>query len=283
VKRAAILLAALLVARVDVALAGSTCGSSGGGGSSSSSSSSSDSDSSYSSSDSSSSTPVCRDTTDVVGYRECTRFGTWGSNLKIPALIVQLGTAVRSAPSLAPSDTGSFQHEDESFAYRTIAPPDAEIERQLVMTLRMGVGIGRSIYTAIDLEAGPIVSGPTATAISSSGTYGTPTVTQSRGFAFNAAAVVGVAHRIGNGRLGVEAAGGVRAASYTIESTYFHCETSTMVSGAAPLLEARTSYELWLSPFVSAGAMLGASVIDRGAWMGGINIGFHSRAFGGSR
>jgi len=291
VTRAAILAAVLLVARPDLAVAGSTCGTSGGGGSSgdSSSSDSSSSDSSSSSSDSSSSsstssTPACHDTTDVVGYRECTRFGTWAQNLKVPRMIVQLVTTMRATPSLAGDRSGTFAHGAESFAYRTVAAPEAGRDHQVVTGVRIGVGLPHGMFVAVEGEGGSIVAPAGARPeMTSSGTFGTPTISQGTGIAFNAAAVAGVQRRLGLGRVGVELAGGVRTAHYSFQSSYHLCETATNVSAAAPLVEARVSYERWLSPFISAGATVGASVVDRGSWMGGLQLGFHTRAFGGSR
>jgi len=281
------LVAALLLARPDPVLAGSTCGSSGGGGSSSSSSSSSSSDSSssssYSSSSSTSSTPSCHDTTDVVGYRECTRFGTWAGNSRLPTFIFELGTTMRVAPSLATNLSGDISHATESFAYRTIAAPEAESEHQVVTTLRMGGVIGRGIFVAVDLEGGPIVRGQARTEMTGTGVFGSPTLTQNTGVAFNAAAVAGIRQTVGRGRLGVEVAGGVRAAQYSFTSSYHNCETTSLTASAAPLLEARAGYDHWLHPFISVGGTLGASVIDRGSYMGTVHIGFHTRAFGGGR
>ncbi len=283
-KRAALLVGALLVARPDAVLAGSTCGSSGGGGSSSSSSS--DSSSSYSSSSSSSSsdsTPSCHDTTDVVGYRQCTGFGTWATGTKLPPLIFELGTAMRVAPSLAGNQSGNITHATESFAYRTLDAPEAVSEHQVVTTIRLGVGLRHGVFTALDFEGGPIVRGQTRTEMSGTGVFGSPTLSHGTGVAFNLAAVAGIRRTIGNGRLGIEVAGGVRAAQYSITSTYHNCETTVLHANAAPLLEARAGYEHWLHPFISVGGSVGASVIDRGSWMGGLHMGFHTRAFGGSR
>ncbi|MBA3455591.1 MAG: hypothetical protein H0T42_21030 [Deltaproteobacteria bacterium] len=289
--RAAILVAALLIAHPHPVLAGSTCDSSGGGSSSggSSSSSSSDSDSSYSSSDSSSSEsspaiPRCHDSSDVVGYRECTPFGKWATNVGLPSLIIELGTRFRTTASLAGNHHGTISHSTESFAYRTVAAPEAGLEQQVVSALRLGAASRRGVFFAVDVELGSITaSTPTNHEMMSSGVFGSPTLTQDSGMAFNAAAVIGMRRAFGRGRLGVEVAGGVRAATYSLVSTYHNCETTTTLASAAPLLEARVGYEHWFNPFMSFGATAGASVIDRGSWMGGLHIGFHSRAFGASR
>jgi hypothetical protein len=70
---------------------------------------------------------------------------------------------------------------------------------------------------------------------------------------------------------------------YTFESSYHLSETSTTLVYNDGVVEARARGELWLSPWITAGATVGASVLDRGDWMAGVYLGVHSRAFAGSR
>jgi hypothetical protein len=95
--------------------------------------------------------------------------------------------------------------------------------------------------------------------------------------------VVGVHGATGAGGVGVELAGGVSAVSYSFHSSYHDCEQATSVTAYAPVAEARARGELWLSPWLTAGVTVGASVLERGAWIGGLYLGVHSRAFGGER
>ena len=46
---------------------------------------------------------------------------------------------------------------------------------------------------------------------------------------------------------------------------------------------ARARATMWLSPFINVGVTAGASVIDRGAWVTGVHLGFVSRSFAGTR
>jgi len=85
------------------------------------------------------------------------------------------------------------------------------------------------------------------------------------------------------GPLGMRTAGGVRAASYSFESSYHGCLQATSVTAVAPIAEARVRGELWVSPWLTAGLTAGASVLEKHAWMGGLYLGVHTRAFGGER
>jgi len=95
--------------------------------------------------------------------------------------------------------------------------------------------------------------------------------------------IIGVRGGAGPGTLGVEFAGGLRVASYGFHSSYHDCETSGAVTALEEVAEARARGELWLGPWITAGAVIGASVIERSAWMAGVYVGVHSRAFGGGR
>lgn len=292
-KRVMIGAALLVMARAELAAAGSCGGSSGGGsssgGSSSGGSSSSDS-SSYSSSDSddssSSSTPACVDDTDIVGYRQCTKYGKWGSNLRIPQMIIELGTGVRSFSSPLGTRNGTMTHEGTPFAYRVVSPTGPESSNDVAMTMNMRFGFGSRIglYVAADLELGKLVS--TAGAhpeMIGSGTFGSPSITQSNAFMVSGLGVLGLRGGSGKRSYGIEAAGGARVVGYEYESRYLACQTEETLTATQSVLELRARASTWLTPFVSAGAMVGASVIDKGDWMGGIYLGVHTHAYGGSR
>jgi hypothetical protein len=70
-------------------------------------------------------------------------------------------------------------------------------------------------------------------------------------------------------RLGGELAGGVR---------FVNGETDQAEQG---VLEARLRCQLWLSPWVAAGVLVGTSLLERGDWVAGISLGTHSFGFGG--
>jgi hypothetical protein len=140
------------------------------------------------------------------------------------------------------------------------------------------------VYGGIEVDLGGVTQpGEAATEMMTTGAFGSPDLRQDRGFLVDSLGVVGVHAAAGFGGVGAELAGGVRAVSYRFQSSYHDCQQATGVTALGPVGEARARGELWLSPWLAAGVMVGTSFLERGAWMGGIYLGAHSRAFGGDR
>jgi hypothetical protein len=300
-KTLSLVLAALLFADPRTVSAGSSCGgggssgggggSSGGGGGSSGGGggggdSSSDSSSSSYSSDSSPSAGSCIDDTDVHGFRHCTKFGAWGKNLRIPRLFLEAGSSVRNFGSGIGERTGSVQHGAERFSYRVVMPGAESSPTDVAVTsnLRLGFGVGRGLYSGLEFEIGGVVSAAAANAeMTTSGTFGSPSLSQGRAVYLGFAGLAGYRVSGGLGSLAIEGAGGLRSVRYNFESSYHLCETSETFVSTTSVIEARARGELWLSPWLTAGAQLGTNVLDRGDWMAGLYLGVHSRAFAGTR
>lgn len=279
---------AAVLALVDPApvLAGGSCGGGGGdGGSSGGDSSGGDSSGgSDSSSDSSPSTPACVETSDVLGYRQCSKFGVWSRPTRWPRLQLSAGTGMRRGASLVDGKTGQVAHGTESFSYRTTVAPERAHDVAMLGVFRVAVEIPHGLYAAVDLELGGIVApAGAATEMTSTGTFGAPRVTSGGGMMFSSLAVLGMMQSFQAVDLGLEIAGGQRTVQHTFDSSYHHCAETTTISATAPLLEARVRAERWLNPWLSVGATFGTSMIEQGAWMGGLQLGVNTRAFGGRR
>src|SRR5690606_25462117 len=109
----------------------------------------------------SSSTPACVDDTDVVGYRKCKRFGAWAAPTRLPHLFIELGSAMRRAPSQLGGQAGDAAHDGESFAFRTVARPEGEAaghDLAMGLSVRLGVGLSKLLYSAVELEIGGLVA-----------------------------------------------------------------------------------------------------------------------------
>jgi len=228
---------------------------------------------------------ACEDASDVIGYRRCTKFGAWGKNLRIPQVFIEGGGVVRQFGSLLDRQTGSVIHGNESFAYRVLAQPRSRpLDTAVLSTLRAGVGLPHGLYTAVEVDLGGLTQpGRAATEMMSTGSFGSPDLQQERGFVVDSLATIGVHGATHAGGLGVELAGGMRAVSYSFQSNYHDCEQTTSITAFAPIAEARVRGELWLSPWLTAGATVGTSVLEKHSWMGGVYLGVHTRAFGGER
>jgi hypothetical protein len=231
-------------------------------------------------------TVACEDDSDVVGLRHCSKFGSWGSNLEMPVIVIEGGALMRRFPTLLGSQTGNVLHGDESFAYRVMQPARGArpIDTAVLSTLRASVVLPRGLYGGLELDLGGLTrTGQAATEMMSSGVFGSPSLAQDRGFIVDSLGVFGVRGATGFGGLGVELAGGVRTVSYRFQSDYHDCEQTTSVRAVGAVAEARARGELWLGPWITAGVTVGASLLERNAWMGGVFVGVHSRAFGGGR
>ncbi|HEX8111620.1 MAG TPA: hypothetical protein VF516_28010, partial [Kofleriaceae bacterium] len=226
----------------------------------------------------------CKDTSDVVGLRRCTRFAAWAKNLEYPQLILEGGALVRRFPSLLGSQIGSVTHGVESFSYRMIQPASVHrFDTALLASVRVSIGLSRAVYGGLEVDLGGITRPGPAAEMASTGVFGSPDVQPGHGLLVDSLGVVGVRAATGFGALGVELAGGLRAVSYSFHSSYHDCQQSTSVNALAAVGEARARGELWLGPWLTAGVTLGTSVLERNAWMGGVYLGVHSRAFGGNR
>jgi hypothetical protein len=271
--RSLVALALVLAARP--AFAGSTSACGGGDDSSSSSSDSSDSSSSTPSE------PACVESTDIHGYRHCTQFGAWGRNAKWPTLHVEIGSAMRRFASPLGERIGTVTHGLEAFQYRVIAPQaGAALDTAVVGQLRLGVELRHGLYLGVEGEAGGVTHGRADAEMMSAGERGAPELVASHVLLFGGLAVVGARTRIGALDLGLEAAGGAHLVVYGYESHYFACDTTTSITEVMPALEARARAAVWATPFLSLGVTAGKSLIDS-AWIGGVSLGFTSRAFGG--
>jgi hypothetical protein len=232
-----------------------------------------------------SSRPRCEDTSDVVGYRECTRFGAWGMNTRIPRITIEGGVLVRQFASRLDGQTGTFRHGKESFTYRAMTgTPRRVLDTAVLSTLRANLALSHGLYVAAEVDLGGIAApGRAATEMMSSGVFGDPELRQDGGFVVDSLATVGLRGAGRTGALAVELSGGMRAVSYGFHSTYHDCVAGSSVVTYGPVGEARARGELWLSPWLTAGVTVGTSVLESRTWMGGLYLGVHTRAFGGSR
>jgi hypothetical protein len=195
--------------------------------------------------------PCSVEATDVVGYRECPAYGMWGSNLRDTYVFLDVGVTMRHFASRGSSDTtarstspiGTSEGGDDAYLFDE----------------RIGFVLTHNLYTAVDFELGDI-------------TDSRPTRSDAHAIVVDGLVSVGLRGGLGPFVLQGELAGGAMAAS----STTRDLPTEAM-------FEARGRADLWLSPWVTVGAALGASLIRQGDWMAGLYLGFHTWSFGGDR
>jgi hypothetical protein len=192
--------------------------------------------------------PCVADSTDVVGYRHCPRYGAWGASLLDPYVYVDVGMNVRH-----------FASRSAAVAARSTSPVPLSGNESQALTFdeRIGYGITHSLYTAIDLELG---------------NFDSSSATDSD-VLFAGLASLGMRVGLGPIALAGEMTGGAMESSYP-------SQTSVHFEG---ILEARARADLWLAPWFSVGGVIGESLLDHRDWMAGVFIGFHTWGYAGDR
>jgi hypothetical protein len=205
---------------------------------------------------------------------------------RLPPLIFESGAEVRRFTSLLGGQDGSVSHGNETFAYRVVSQPALRrpLETAVLSTMRVSGVMAHGLYAAVEVDLGGVVQSPAvATEMMSSGAFGAPQLTQQHGFIADSLGAFGIRGAGRTGAFGVELAGGVRVISYGFASSYHDCSSTTDVLATAAVAEVRARGELWLGPWVTAGATVGTSVLERGAWMAGFYVGVHGRSFDAGR
>lgn len=202
-----------------------------------------------------------------------------------PPVHVELQTGVRSFASLLRRPaTGTVDHEGQLFSYRMIEPEtaaSAPADTALVGQLRASVGLPLGFYAGGEAELGVIANSRAAAEMTSSGELGPmPDIARTSVTTWGGAAIAGFSARLGPLTGSLESAGGFRAVSYTVRSTYGACITGNTTTLAEPVLEGRVRAAAWVTPHVAVGGTYGKSLIDD-AWLAGAYVDFTSRRFGG--
>jgi hypothetical protein len=278
----ALVLALSLVA-AHRAHASSCHGGGGGGGSSGGGSSGGGGGGSYSSGSSSSgssSSSGCNETTDVEGYRECHKFGEWAQSMQLPHMFVEMGGGMRRFRTLLPGRSGTVTHGDETFAYRVAMPGGTE-RSDVAGTFvgRILVGGPHGLYVGIEGEMGAVTPAAATTAVDGAGTFGMPSLEERGSLMIGGYGIAGVRVTGTRAALAIEAAGGVREVQYAWHSTYHDCEQTVLAGVGQGVVEARVRGEVRLSPWFTAGATAGASVLERGDFAIGLYLGMHTRSY----
>jgi len=198
--------------------------------------------------------PPCVDSeSDVVGYRQCTRYGAWGSNLLDPDMFVQVGMNMRHFAGSAPMAAARA-------ATGTPERPHGGGDDALMFDERIGYPVTTGLYLAFDFELGNFANAESKN-------------TTDRDFVLDGLFSFGARGSLGPFSLGAEMAGGVMQSSFPKQPT----EQTDAV------FEARGRAELWLAPWFTVGGAIGASLLDRGDWMAGLYLGVHTWAYAGDR
>ena len=199
---------------------------------------------------------ACGDPDDVVGYRECPRFGGWGQNTQSPDVFIAIGANIRHFGDQAPPPV----------AARTTMPSSTNPgstrrgNDALSIAERIGVGLPHGFYTALDFELGNFE------ALSASDRT-------DRELVLDGLLSFGLRLDIGPLAVSGELSGGAMEYGYQDD-----IELHTVA-----VLEARARADVWLGPWFTAGVAVGQSLLRADEWLGGIYLTCHSRSYAGGR
>jgi hypothetical protein len=197
---------------------------------------------------------ACRDESDVVGHRRCEQFAEWSATNRDPELTFAGGVAFRHIYAPPPVVIDPVSH-----VARTVAASSRPMADIASSEFRF-LGGWRSLYFGGELSVGDLTGK----------TYPYGAFIQSGG-------VTGVAVALGPFDLAAEAMVGGRSVRLT-----------TNINRLAPaftevVIEARARAALWVTPWITLEAEIGAGVLDRSEWVAAAMVGLHTRAFGGRR
>jgi hypothetical protein len=184
-------------------------------------------------------------------------YGLWGDALEAPYMAVGVGFKVRRLPRRP--TTSTIARNAEGSAVTTggsaVAPLGSDTSYTLSETL--DIHVNRILHVGLEFEISPSVHKTLAPG--------------QRAMAAGAALLLGLRDGGSSLTFGVELAAGGRV-----------IDSHDVLNGSEAVLEARAHAELWITPWFTVGALVGASLLDRGDWVTGLQLGFHSWSYGGN-
>jgi hypothetical protein len=206
----------------------------------------------------------CQERSTTLGRRLCTRFGAWSGITRLPPITAEVTVGVRTLPAPpAASPAGAARATESGDASPAMmTAPGAG--------MRWSVGVGRGLYLGVGTEGGPIgvVASATADGLGPVGFYAMGLVHG------------GLRRRIGRVQLAAELA--VGAAIVPVVESVEPGQDPNTAANARLVLEGRVRADLWLNPWITAGAFAGTAVDGRGT-VGGLQLGLHIRALDAGR
>jgi hypothetical protein len=185
----------------------------------------------------------------IVGHRACPRYGEWA--IDWPAVTVTFGFSMRH---LAQEPAPGVARSSSVTTPTMIDDDDALSSSRYSVSEQVAIAPNPLTFLAFEVEFSP-----------SRPEHLKPGERQ-----FSAGSNI-VAGLRGGGklvRIGVEIAGGMRIVDSETDQDDF-------------VLEARARGDIWVTPWLTLGVLLGSSLIDRGDWVTGISLGTHTNAFDG--
>lgn len=203
---------------------------------------------------------TCWEESETVGHRQCLRYGIWGAAREGPYMFAEVGLRLRRLPRTGVPTRGvAAQPLTARTSTEPTAPADTGSDSSLEYVERLSVELSRPIYLGIEAEIG--VSDHSET---------DPTARQVRA---GAVGLGGLRFGAGPFVIGGEIAAGGRIVESALGERIY----------GAPVLETRVLAEIWLSPWVTIGGVIGTSLLEKGDRMMGFYFGVHTYSYGGQK
>lgn len=212
----------------------------------------------------------CQEVSTLVGEQRCSRFGgRWSLPEWVPAFSLDVGGVARrfNSEPISASDLSGPVATREAQPARVLAISAAALALSIRATFS-----GR-FYTGPEVELGSLVAGPPKWV--EAGPNGPiPSAPY-----FGARWILGAQTRGDALTLAVELAGGVRAFGFVTDAQ----AANGFEFQQRGVFEARARAAYWVLPWISIGASLGTSLIDRRDQSFGLFLAAYSRPFAGRR
>jgi hypothetical protein len=217
---------------------------------------------------------ACREVSDIVGLRRCSRFGSWDTGHG-PSMSFEVGLIAQGLDLSGVSGTATASHlgANHEFAVgRGFVPARATA---FGAALRLNAFFTSNVYAGVDLGlAGGAAAGATTQ-------FGPLSETPESAFRLGFGAVLGVATRLGPITLRGEVLGGINVTSVSFASHYLSCDDHGAVVVTSARVEPRVALEAAVGPWASVGVMGGATALDTGEWSGMLYTRWTTRAYYG--
>lgn len=224
----------------------------------------------------------CEETSSVVGYARCARFGSrWSLPRWVPSLSVSFGLTGHRfrADPIALRDAA--EHAGAAYIYRVVGARGADMSiTAIAPTLRMTATFGRW-YGGTEAEIGGLLQGPRLTAEAIGTDAAVPAMHAALGRYVAARGLAGIRATAGRVSVSAELAGGLRAVVFDTTSQLSGDVRRDSVYQERMVLEARVRAGYWLDPWLSVAVTFGSSLVDMSDRSVGIEIAGHARPFGG--
>ena len=209
---------------------------------------------------------TCVETSDVVGYRECSRFGDRWSGGR--SLSWELGAVALTLP-IDPIDQPLDPVDP---ARRGISAGGSASATAL--RLRSLYGLAPHFYVASELTFGAITNAPLI-AVAPAARNATSMPNETRGHVLGGMLAAGTRSMVlDHITFGTEVAFGPRVTLLTAPRA-----PDTLFGQGGMTLEARAHGTVWMSPHWSAGVMFATSLVERGDYSVTLALGLHAFPF----